>query len=62
MKHGILTVATGGNYSLLKETVRNFAPWMVTVGASTSKKTFRTRVKIGSIEVEVIVLFLFLLA
>uniref|UniRef100_A0A2N9HTP1 Peptidase S8/S53 domain-containing protein n=1 Tax=Fagus sylvatica TaxID=28930 RepID=A0A2N9HTP1_FAGSY len=28
MKHGILTVAAGGNYSPLKETVRNFAPWM----------------------------------
>jgi hypothetical protein len=60
MKHGILTVAAGGNYGPLKETVRNFAPWMVTVGASTSEKTFRTRVKLGSIEVEVIVLFLFL--
>lgn len=42
MKHGILTVAAAGNGGPKKRTVINVAPWILTVGASTSTTKFET--------------------
>lgn len=42
MKHGILTVAAAGNDGPKEQTVTNVAPWILTVGASTSTTKFET--------------------
>lgn len=42
MKNGILTVAAAGNDGPKEQTVTNVAPWILTVGASTSTRKFET--------------------
>ena len=64
MKANILTVAACGNDGPSYGSVRNSAPWLLTVGASKSDKSFVTTVKIGHEEFKVtsaslIVSFLF---
>ena len=41
MQHNILTVATAGNHGPGIKSVQNVAPWILTVGASSSSKCFR---------------------
>lgn len=64
MKANILTIAACGNDGPSYGSVRNSAPWLLTVGASKSDKSFVTTVKIGHEEFKVtsaslIVSFLF---
>lgn len=47
MQSNILTVAAGGNAGPSYGTIRNVAPWILTVGASESKEIFETMVVIG---------------
>ena len=58
MKANILTVACAGNDGPFEETVKNSAPWILTVGASLSKRRFITSLSIDGSQYEVIVRFL----
>lgn len=59
MKHDILTVAAAGNDGPKEKTVTNVAPWILTVGASTSTTKFETVLEVvhknNKIEFKVIV-------
>lgn len=58
MKHGILTVAAAGNKGPEKQTVTNVAPWILTVGASTSTTKFETVLEVDhKMQYKVIVFF-----
>lgn len=59
MKSNILTVAACGNNGPSYRTVTNAAPWILTVGASESKKKFQATVEIGGKEF-VVIFFLIL--
>ncbi|CAN1188923.1 Subtilisin-like protease SBT4.14 [Linum perenne] len=47
-KNGILTVASAGNDGPNPASVRNHAPWMLTVAASGIDRTFRSKVHLGN--------------
>ncbi|CAN0921360.1 Subtilisin-like protease SBT4.14 [Linum grandiflorum] len=47
-KNGILTVASAGNDGPSAASVRNHAPWMLTVAASGIDRTFRSKVHLGN--------------
>lgn len=48
MRRGILTVASAGNDGPNYNTVSNHAPWVLTVGASSIDRQFRSEVVLGS--------------
>ncbi|KAF2296168.1 hypothetical protein GH714_036454 [Hevea brasiliensis] len=48
MKNGILTSVSAGNSGPDPETVFNFAPWFLSVAASTIDRKFFTKVKLGN--------------
>ena len=48
MKNGILTSASAGNDGPNLATVSNFAPWILTVAASTIDRKFLTNVRLGN--------------
>ncbi|XP_065872051.1 cucumisin-like isoform X1 [Euphorbia lathyris] len=48
MRKGILTSASAGNDGPDYQTVRNFAPWFVSVAASTMDRKFITKVQLGN--------------
>ncbi|XP_075633875.1 subtilisin-like protease SBT4.15 [Castanea sativa] len=48
MKKGILTTCSAGNDGPSPYTVENTAPWILTVGASSIDRQFRTLVKVGN--------------
>nr|DAD48057.1 TPA_asm: hypothetical protein HUJ06_017994 [Nelumbo nucifera] len=48
MKSGILTSAAAGNHGPSAGTVSNYAPWILTVAASTTDREFRNRVALGN--------------
>lgn len=54
MKSNILTVAACGNNGPSYRTITNVAPWILTVGASESKKKFQATVEISGKEFVVI--------
>ena len=47
MKNGILTVFSAGNSGPRLASLGNFAPWSISVGASTTDRKFVTKVVIG---------------
>ncbi|XP_050226782.1 subtilisin-like protease SBT4.15 [Mercurialis annua] len=47
-KHGILTSSSAGNDGPLLGSVSNVAPWMLTVGASSIDRQFKTALKLGN--------------
>ena len=55
MEANILTIAACGNKGPRNGTVRNTAPWILTVGATDSEKKFMTTVVIDEKEFEVLV-------
>ena len=55
MEANILTIAACGNKGPRNGTVRNTAPWILTVGATDSEKKFMTTVDIDEKEFEVLV-------
>lgn len=59
MQSNILTVAACGNSGPSFGTIRNVAPWILTVGASESKKKLKATVEIGR-EVFVVIFFFIL--
>ncbi|KAL4611660.1 hypothetical protein ACB092_08G141700, partial [Castanea dentata] len=48
MKRGIFTACSAGNAGPLLGTVQNSGPWIMTVGASSIDRQFRTPVKLGN--------------
>ncbi|WCJ19702.1 Subtilisin-like protease SBT4.3 [Euphorbia peplus] len=48
MKNGILTSNSAGNSGPSSETLLNFAPWALSVAASTMDRKFITKVKLGN--------------
>ena len=48
MKHGVLTYNSTGNSGPLSESVINFAPWALSVVASTIDRKFVGKVKLGN--------------
>ncbi|XP_065871979.1 cucumisin-like [Euphorbia lathyris] len=48
MKNGILTSNSAGNGGPLSETLLNFAPWALSVAASTIDRKFVSKVKLGN--------------
>ncbi|XP_022156463.1 subtilisin-like protease SBT4.14 [Momordica charantia] len=48
MKNGIVTVAAAGNNGPATGSVINHAPWILTVGASWTDRTFTSRVELGN--------------
>ncbi|EEF38175.1 Cucumisin precursor, putative [Ricinus communis] len=48
MKHGILTSASAGNSGPYPATMSNYAPWFLSVAASTIDRKFFTKVKLGN--------------
>ncbi|WCJ19708.1 Subtilisin-like protease SBT4.6 [Euphorbia peplus] len=48
MKNGVLTSNSAGNGGPLPETVSNFAPWALSVAASTIDRTFLSQVMLGN--------------
>lgn len=48
MKHGILTSNSAGNSGPLPATVSNYAPWSLTVAASSIDRRFITKVVLGN--------------
>lgn len=48
MKKGILTSCSAGNEGPTPSTVQNVAPWIMTVGASSIDRQFKTQVKLGN--------------
>lgn len=48
MKNGIVTVAAAGNNGPAAGSVINHAPWILTVGASWTDRTFTSRVELGN--------------
>ncbi|XP_065871628.1 cucumisin-like isoform X2 [Euphorbia lathyris] len=48
MKNGILTSNAAGNGGPLPETLANFAPWVLSIAASTIDRKFVTKVKLGN--------------
>ncbi|KAB1217163.1 Cucumisin [Morella rubra] len=48
MRKGILTSASGGNSGPFPLTVSNYAPWILTVAASTIDRKFVAQVKLGN--------------
>ncbi|XP_050210981.1 cucumisin-like [Mercurialis annua] len=48
MKHGIFTSASAGNSGPEPATMSNFAPWFLSVAASTIDRKFFTKVKLGN--------------
>ena len=60
MQHNILTVATAGNYGPSIKSVRNVAQWILTVGASSSSKCFRTTMQVDALAFTEIIFFYFI--
>lgn len=60
MQSNILTVAACGNSGPSYGTIRNVAPWILTVGASESEKKLKAKVKIGKKVFEVIFFLIYL--
>ena len=58
VEFNILIVATTGNFGHSKETIKNTAPWILTVGGSLSKRHFITSLSIDDLQYEIIVSFL----
>ena len=58
VESNILTVAATGNFGQSEETVKNIAPWTLTVAGSLSKRHFITSLSIDDLQYEVIVSFL----
>ncbi|XP_019103094.2 cucumisin [Beta vulgaris subsp. vulgaris] len=48
MKNGIFTSVAAGNSGPGLETLDNFAPWLISVGASTMDRQFTTKVQLGN--------------
>ncbi|KAK1285146.1 Xylem serine proteinase 1 [Acorus calamus] len=48
MRYGILTAASAGNDGPFHRTVVNYAPWLLTVGASTIDRQFKSDLKLGN--------------
>ena len=48
MKKGILTSKSGGNYGPEPSTVSTYAPWLISVAASTIDRKFFTKVQLGN--------------
>ncbi|XP_057475364.1 cucumisin-like [Actinidia eriantha] len=48
MKNGILTSNSAGNLGPSPESITNFSPWSLSVGASTIDRKFVTKVKLGN--------------
>ncbi|CAN6452454.1 unnamed protein product [Victoria cruziana] len=48
MKKGVLAVMSAGNNGPSPATTENVAPWMFTVGASTTGRHFKTKVSLGN--------------
>ncbi|XP_065871981.1 cucumisin-like [Euphorbia lathyris] len=48
MKNGILTSTSAGNQGPSSETILNFAPWTLSVAASTIDRNFISKVKLGN--------------
>ncbi|EEF28836.1 subtilisin-like protease SBT4.15 [Ricinus communis] len=48
MKHGILTSCSAGNDGPMQSSVSNVAPWIMTVGASSIDRQFKTALKLGN--------------
>ncbi|CAA0842262.1 Subtilase family protein [Striga hermonthica] len=51
MTHGILTLGSAGNSGTDPASVTNFAPWMLTVAASSIDRKFTSRMELGNGEV-----------
>lgn len=50
-KHGILTSSSAGNSGPLPKTISNYAPWILTVAASTVDRKFVAKVVLGNGEI-----------
>lgn len=48
LKKGVVTVCAAGNEGPYPGTLQNVAPWITTVGATTTDRKFETRVKLGN--------------
>uniref|UniRef100_A0A1D1ZCI7 Subtilisin-like protease n=1 Tax=Anthurium amnicola TaxID=1678845 RepID=A0A1D1ZCI7_9ARAE len=48
VREGVLVVAPAGNYGPSPSTLRNDAPWVVTVGASTTDRALRASLRLGN--------------
>nr|BAK06854.1 predicted protein [Hordeum vulgare subsp. vulgare] len=47
-RHGVFVVVSAGNSGPEPSTVRNLAPWMTTVGATTTDRVFPAKLRLGS--------------
>lgn len=57
MRHGVLTVLSGGNSGPHPSSLNNISPWAIVVGASTIDRRFITKVNLGDSQIfEVIIL------
>jgi hypothetical protein len=48
MKRGIFTSASAGNFGPDRAAVQNYAPWLLTVGASTIDRKFVSYLVLGN--------------
>ena len=48
MRNGILTSTSAGNNGPVPSTISNFAPWFLSVAASTIDRSFSTKVQLGN--------------
>ncbi|KAK4835688.1 hypothetical protein QYF36_013093 [Acer negundo] len=48
MRNGILTSISAGNDGPMPSTISNFAPWFISVAASTIDRSFSTKVQLGN--------------